>query len=144
MNIWQFNEILSHRLFSWNIVNVFIGLILSLLKPFWKGVGSQSIGWGLINIAIAVVGGNVAKRRFKNLPDPLDTEVTKRESENMRRILWINTFLDVLYMLGGLRLSQTRGKKDELWRGIGIGIVIQGILLFVFDLVHARAVPEKR
>lgn len=144
MNIWQFSEALSQRLLSWNIVNVFIGLILSLLKPFWRGVGSQSIGWGIINIAIAVAGGSVAKKRSQNQPDPLAPDVISKEARNLRRILWINTFLDVLYVLGGLRLSRTCGKNDDLWRGIGIGIVIQGALLFVFDLIHARIVPDER
>lgn len=143
MRIWEFNETLSERLFSWNIVNVFVGLILSLLKPFWQGIGSQSVGWGLINIAIAIVGSRVADRRYRNLTDPLDIEVTLRESRNLRRILWVNTFLDVIYVLGGLRLAQTRGKKDQMWRGMGIGIVIQGAMLFIFDLIHARAVPDE-
>jgi hypothetical protein len=144
MNIWQFSEALSQRLLSWNIVNVFIGLILSLLKPFWRGVGSQSIGWGFVNIAIAIVGGKAANRRYENLPNPLDSKVVARESKNLRRILWVNTALDVLYMIGGLRLSRTRGKNDDLWRGIGMGIVIQGALLFVFDLIYARIVPDER
>lgn len=143
MDIWQFSEALSRRLLSWNIVNIFVGLLLSLAKPFWRGVGSQSIGWGLINIGIAVIGNKMTERRFKNLPDPFDSEVTHRESKNLRRILWANAFLEVFYVLGGLRLSKTRGKNDELWRGIGVGIVIQGVLLLLFDLIHGFVVPDQ-
>jgi hypothetical protein len=144
MNIWEFSELLSRRLLSWNILNILIGLTLWLRSPFWRGVGSQSIGWGLINSAIAIVGGAVTHQRFKNLPDPLSANVTSREARNLRRILWVNTFLDVLYILGGARFSQTQDKTDKLRQGIGAGIVIQGALLFVFDLVHARSVPNER
>jgi hypothetical protein len=140
MSIWQFYNVLSQRLLTWNVANIAFGLLLLPLRPFWRGFGSQNIGWGLINIGIAVFGGLMTERRFAGLPDPHQPDVVVKESANLRRILWINTALDVLYMLGGLRWAQTR--KNRFARGAGWGIVLQGTLLFVFDLVHALAVPD--
>lgn len=144
MTIWQFNDSLSRRLLTWNLINVAVGVLLGFARPFWRGVGSQSVGWGLINVAIALVGQVVTSRRHARLPDPLAPEVMFREAHNLRRLLWVNTALDVLYMIGGVRLAQTRGRSSSMWKGIGLGIVIQGALLFVFDLIHARIVPEGR
>jgi len=48
-----------------------------------------------------------------------------------------------LYMVGGSALSRSGARnQDERRRGMGIGIIIQGVLLFVFDVVHALIVPD--
>ncbi len=142
MSIWQFNSLLSNRLRNWNLLNMLVGGALLLAKPFWRGFGSQNIGWGVINLAIAFFGNYFTQQRYEKLDDPLQSAIQAKEARNLRRILWINTGLDVLYMLGGYRLVQTRGAQDERWRGMGWGIILQGVLLFVFDLIHARAVPQ--
>jgi hypothetical protein len=124
------------------VVNIAFGILLLPLRPFWRGFGSQNIGWGIINVGIALIGSAMSERRFAGLPNPHAREVVTQESNNLRRILWINAALDVVYMLGGLRWTRTRGQKKIFARGAGWGIVLQGGLLFVFDLVHAVAVPD--
>lgn len=138
INIWRFNEMLSRRLLTWNILNIAAGLWLVQRAGFWRGFGSQSVGWGFINLGIAAVGRAVTRRRLAALDDPYITEVMVKETRNLRRILWINTGLDVLYMLGGWQFTRTQGQHNESRRGAGWGIVVQGWLLFVFDLIHAR------
>ena len=64
-------------------------------------------------------------------------EVETREARWLSRILWVNTGLDVIYILGGLWLFQTWGEGSSLWQGHGVGIIIQGGFLFLFDLSHA-------
>ncbi len=142
MSIWQFNETVSRRLLAWNVVNIVVGVALLPFGRYWRGLGSQNIGWGLINIAIAVGGRYFAERRLAQLPQPDAPATTKQEASSLRRILWINAGLDVLYMLGGLRLAGTRGRNDARWRGVGQGIAIQGMLLFIFDVIHALLVPD--
>lgn len=137
MNIWQFNEMLLRRLLAWNIPNVAAGLWLLQRAGFWQGFGSQSIGWGFINLGIATVGRAVTRRRLAALDDPYVTDVMVKETRNLRRILWVNTGLDVLYMLGGWQFARTQGHHNQWRRGAGWGIVLQGWLLFVFDLIHA-------
>jgi hypothetical protein len=140
-DIWQFNRTVTSRLMGINIANLMIGQRLMLREGFWRGVGVQAAGWAFINLLIALVGGTLTNRRLDSLDQPFDPEVMHKEARNLRRLLWINTGLDVFYMLGGWRFARQRGRDKPLMRGMGIGIVIQGALLFVFDLFHARRVP---
>lgn len=143
MNIWQYSKALSNRLTQWNIINILAGLLLWPGGAFWRGFGSQNIGWGIINLGIAFFGSYFTQQRFDALENPLDAEIQIKEARSLRRLLWINAGLDVLYMLGGQWLAQTRGSTRPYWRGLGWGIVLQGALLFVFDVIHALAVPRK-
>lgn len=140
--IWKFQRTVTRRLFIWNAANIFVGIIIAPLGKLAQGIGSQALGWGAINMAIAVFGRAGSTRRA-NLPDANTPAVLEKESRNLRNILWINAGLDVLYMVGGSALSRSGARnQDERRRGMGIGIIIQGALLFVFDVVHALIVPD--
>ena len=54
MDIWRFQRLLSVRLIQWALASIGIGALLSLGTKFWRGVGSQFVGWGVVNIAIAL------------------------------------------------------------------------------------------
>lgn len=144
MTIWDFQRVLSRRLLIINIVNIFIGSRIAKRGNFLYGVGSQAIGWGLINVGIAIFGAIGAERRKAKLDDPYNPEIMNKDSRNLRNILLINTGLDILYMLGGRSIAQRNEGKDDLTRGMGWGIVIQGALLFLFDLVHVFQVPNHK
>jgi hypothetical protein len=141
MDIWQYYKAITRRLLVWSIVSVIAGVVLLALGALWQGVGLQAIAWGAIDAAIALVGGWVTRRRRVGLADPSASEVLAREARNLRRILLINTGLDVLYITGGVILALTLGTQNLFWRGNGWGIVIQGGFLFFFDLFHALACP---
>ena len=141
MNIWQFNALLTRRLFGWNVINLAIGIVLGRnTDALWRGIGSQAVGWSIINFAIALLGGRATRKRAAK-PDAVQTEILATESRNLRRLLWINAGLDVGYMLGGWWYSN-REVARPFRRGMGLGIIIQGALLFVFDVIHALQVPE--
>ena len=145
MNIWSFQKKMTLRLLSWAGVSILAGGILSRLNDqLIKGVGMQAIGWGLVNAGIAIFGGMAAKKRMNTLPDALDIEVQQKETAKLARLLWINTALDVLYMLGGISLIRSRGRTDPKAAGHGWGIMIQGEFLFWFDLIHALMLGTKR
>ena len=76
------------------------------------------------------------------LADPTKPAHLLREERNLRRLLLINTGLDVLYVAGGVALALTLGASNPTWRGHGWGIVVQGAFLFAFDLIHVRRVPR--
>ncbi len=137
MNIWQFNETVTRRLLAWNAANIAAGLALARREGVMRGIAGQAIGWGAINTGIALGGMFFTQRRKQSIPDPYDQAVMAKERRSLLRLLWINAGLDILYMMGGGRLAQTRGKSNRMMRGTGYGIVIQGALLFVFDIVHA-------
>jgi hypothetical protein len=69
-----------------------------------------------------------------------------REARNIRAFLWLNAGLDILYMLGGWswarRAAQKGGRNAEFQRGMGMGIVVQGGLLLIWDVINALIVPR--
>jgi hypothetical protein len=136
-DIWQFQAQLAEKLLAWSGVSVAGGIALLLLGDrFWRGFGSQCVGWGAIDALIAAFGLRGALTKA-DTPDAHTPARQTRERATLRRILWINTSLDVGYVTGGAALALTRGKRDRFLRGVGWGIVFQGGFLFFFDLLHA-------
>lgn len=140
-NIWAFQQSLSKRLIRWNLANIAVGLLLSFLTPFWRGLGSQGIGWGVINILIGIIGGRAALRKAAH-PDAQSAEMQAHEAKNLFRLLGINAILDILYMMGGRWLIQ-KSAAQPYRHGMGWGIILQGFLLFVFDITQAAILPRK-
>lgn len=141
MSIWQYYRAITRRLLAWSVVSVVAGVTLLFFGPLWQGVGLEAIAWGVIDAGIALVGGWVARRRRAGLADPVAPEALAREARSLRRILLINTGLDMLYVAGGVALALTLGVDSLFWRGNGWGIVVQGGFLFFFDLLHAWGGP---
>jgi Family of unknown function (DUF6992) len=124
----MFTQTIARRLLLWGALSTIGGAILQFNhRPFWIGVGQQAIGWGLIDALIAIIAGRSTPRSLS--------------SQTLRRILLINAALDTLYMLGGFLFARTKGATNEKLRGQGWGIVLQGLFLFKFDLIHALLVP---
>lgn len=138
LNIWRIQEIILNRLLLWSRLSIIAGLGLLQGSAFWRGVGWQAIGWGLVDAAIAIWGGRAMRRRYAALPNPEAPAVQAQESRNLCRLLWLNAGLDVLYILGGLILQRSRN-----WRGHGWGIIIQGGFLCLFDLYHALILTKE-
>jgi hypothetical protein len=128
----QFQRTVSYRLLLWSVLSVAAGALLQTTRsPFWRAFGQQAIGWGAIDAALAILGRRGLARKVQRGYTPLEAA---KDLRNLRRILWLNTGLDVFYMLGGLALFR---RDDESQRGHGAGILFQGLFLFKFDLIHA-------
>jgi hypothetical protein len=137
-NIWQFQEQLTRRLRDWALFSIIVGgFTLADRNPLRKGIGVQFVGWGVVNYAIALLGSKSANKREKSLPDPNADNIQQTETHKLTRLLLINTGLDVFYILGGFFLIRNRGRKDPHWQGQGVGIIFQGLFLYIFDLIHA-------
>jgi hypothetical protein len=144
MNIWQFYRLVTDRLLRWGAASVIVGVLLQRHRdPLWKGIGAQSAGWGLIDALIALVGGISTQNKIASLPNPGDTQAQQREKSSLKMILWINAGLDVLYVLGGAWVARS-DKGDSVRRGHGLGIMLQGGFLFVFDFLHALFIEDVR
>ena len=129
---------LTRRLLIWSALSVLISAPTYFsANPFLRGLGIQFFAWGVINGAIAVFGARASAKKKLNIQETERGEVEANEARWLGRILWVNTGLDVLYILGGLWLMLTWGVNSPLWQGHGIGIIIQGGFLFLFDLYHA-------
>lgn len=140
MTIWQFQDLVSRRLLAWAGISTALGVVMSVFGKFWRGVGSQFIGWAIVNALIALGGAYFTERRRHSMEQPDAPQTLLREGANLQRLLWINAGLDILYMLGGLWTSARNRHKPRM-NGVGIGIVLQGLFLFVFDIVHATRTP---
>lgn len=143
MNIWDFQTRLTRRLLIWSVFSVvFSTLTFFSVNSLLRGLAIQFWVWGIIDAGIAIFGAYAsAKKQAKLQADEL---AETKEANWLERILWINTALDVLYILGGLWLMQTWGTESPLWRGHGLGIVIQGGFLFFFDFFHAFSLRNLR
>lgn len=136
-DIWNFQTQLTRRLAFWSLASIAVGLPLLSLGPFWRGAGIQFIAWGAIDLLIAIFGSRSTNRRKARLsPDELLATAPK-ETASLKRILLVNTALDVFYIAGGTALIFTLGADNPDWRGHGWGIIVQGGFLFFFDLIHA-------
>ncbi|NWF65462.1 MAG: hypothetical protein HXY38_14290 [Chloroflexi bacterium] len=143
MDIWNVQTQLICRLTFWSLASITAGLPILSRDPFWQGVGIQCIAWGVIDLLIAAIGAASAKRRKSRLtPDEL-AESALKESVSLKRILLINTGLDVLYVASGIALILTLGMNDPGWRGHGWGIITQGGFLFFFDRYHAHIIASR-
>ena len=141
-DIWQFQAQLAEKLLAWSGASVAGGSGLLLRGDrFWRGFGSQCVGWGAIDALIAALGLRGALTKA-DTPDAHTPERQTHERTTLRRILWLNFGLDVGYVAGGMALALTRGKRDRFLRGVGWGIVFQGGFLFFFDLLHVLHLRE--
>jgi hypothetical protein len=123
-----YTQTIARRLLLWGALSTSGGVLLQFSRrPFWIGFGQQAIGWGLIDVLIALFAGRSTSRSFSG--------------KTLRRVLLFNAALDVLYMLGGFIFARTKGVTDEKLRGQGWGILLQGLFLFKFDLIHALLAP---
>jgi carboxylesterase len=143
--VWELYNLITRRLLRWSALSVLLGIAAILFGgtyildlPFVRGVGIQAIVWGLIDAGVAQGGQWLADRRRG---DRRLTENDEPEARRLRRLLLINAALDVIYVGGGVILARTLGVDDPGWRGHGWGIVVQGVFLFCFDLLHAQNVP---
>jgi hypothetical protein len=136
-DIWQFQSSLSRRLIRWSAGSIVTGAAM-LLNPDrrWRGAGAQFIGWGAVDALIAWLGLRSTREKAA-APDAHDRETQQQARTTLRRVLWINTGLDVGYVSAGVVLAKTQGRSDRFWFGSGLGIVVQGGFLLLFDLIHA-------
>jgi hypothetical protein len=139
---------------AWNVLNVASGVgaqIVGLRSAQDKqaaptqtvrAVGGQAIAWGALNILIAL-GGQILTTRRAAQPGAGLPQTQQRELRNLRRLLWINSGLDVIYMLGGYALTRSaaRAPKPDIRRGTGLGIILQGGCLLIFDVIQAIVIP---
>lgn len=102
-SIWEKQKSISLSLLFWGVISVLTGIILfNSGRNFWYGFGIQAIAWGAIDSVIALFGlfGMLRKRSKLTSPEQLSQETLK-----LRRILHINTALDVFYIICGFVMA---------------------------------------
>jgi hypothetical protein len=131
-------------LLGWGLLSVITGGALQRnAQSFWKQFGLQSLLWGAIDAALALFGIVGADKKGKRyILGQLDTTDEQKEARTFYRILLINTGLDVGYVALGIWLMQRfQARADR--RGMGLGILIQGLWLFLFDGLVSQEVRAR-
>ena len=104
-DIWQFEAGLSRSLMRWASFNISVGSSLTARKDhFWRGLGAQCAGWGLINAALAWFG--LHRGQQKSTEENAGTPPRQdEERQTFARTLWLNTGLDILYAVSYTHLT---------------------------------------
>ena len=119
------------RLILWGASSVFAGgaLVATLAArraraPFLTHFALQMLGWGAIDLALAVFAwGGLAERDL-------------RGATRLANLLWLNTGLDIGYIGVGGTLALTGwvlGRRHGTV-GAGVGIMVQGAALLVLHI----------
>jgi hypothetical protein len=119
-------------LWRWGLVSVVVGAVLTVLRnPLFRNLGIQSLTWGAIDALLAFFGRRDALSKINSdLADP--TEAARK----LRTILLVNAALDVGYLATGTAMTIT-GTERPARRGSGLGVIIQGLFLLIYDLWFA-------
>ena len=126
---------------GWGTANVLVGGIGAAASDDeqTRQFHLMNAGWGAINAALGVFGGRSA-RRDRRAGQPLD--IAYADLRRTEKILLFNAGLDLGYVAGGAYLLERAKRpgsetaaRDKGW---GQAIVLQGVGLFVFDLLAYR------
>ena len=144
-NLFSFQMEALPVLMGWAVGSIVTGLLwLRSKSAVMAGIGGQFVLWGAIDGLIAALGLRGAAGGMWRLANgELSGAAHRQQAERFERFVWLNAGLDVLYIVGGGWLAQRSGNDDRR-RGMGIGIMVQGGFLLVWDVVLALLVRGKR
>ena len=142
-NFYHYQQRRLSILLGWGVGSVVVGSSMQLIRQdFWKQFGLQALAWGAIDAALALVGIRSARNKERRYEQKeLGDADEKKEARTIRRILLINAGLDGLYILSGSWVIwRFQARSDR--RGMGVGILLQGVWLLLFDALLARDVKK--
>jgi len=97
----------------------------------------MNIGWGAVNLALAVPGLLAARRTARTPGSPTDRAGTVRAQLRTENLYLFNAGLDVAYLVtGAYFLEKSRNPTTDnpnRWRGYGQSLLLQGGFLLLFD-----------
>lgn len=128
---YDFQKLVGQTLLTWGGINAVLGMAAQLFpNPFIKQFGLQALVWGAIDAVIGLFGLRDARRK------QAERAAIKPQARRFRVIVLVNALLDVGYISGGmfaLRRANARGDRA----GMGVGIIVQGAFLLLFDTALA-------
>ena len=95
--------------------------------------------FGIQNIAWGVIDGGIALYARRSILDKWDSNISfQEEKRNFRKLLLINSLLDIAYV--GIGTAMAASGRDKL-KGHGYGIIVQGAFLLLFDGINLLLIP---
>lgn len=137
-NFFRFQHRALGVLWAWGLGSVSAGVPMLLSRDQRiRQAGVQSVVWGAIDAALAWFGRRGARAKISQ-----GANDGPRQARRFRMILLINAGLDVGYVVSGwVLLRGARGRDQRV--GMGLGIIIQGLFLFMYDSVLAWMVGRR-
>jgi hypothetical protein len=140
-NFYQYQRKRLLILLGWGLANTLVGLGgLFTKNKFWRQFWLQCLSWGAVDALIAGFGLRMQTEKLKDYPPsaPEQTlpESVKKDITSYHKVLFVNVFLDLVYILSGeiiRRKNKTSKRPDR--QGIGLGFIVQGLFLFIYDLL---------
>jgi hypothetical protein len=137
-DFFQFQYRALGVLWAWGLGSVAAGLAaLTSRDQRTRQAGVQAIAWGAIDAALAWLGRRGARNKISQ-----GANDGSLQARRFRTILLINAGLDAGYVAGGWALLRgARGRDERV--GMGLGIIVQGLFLLVYDSVLAWMVGQQ-
>lgn len=143
-NFFVYQRRVLRPLLHWGMGSSVAGAVLTLLpNEYWRQIGTQAFTWGVINSALAFAGRRSALLKAEeSFAGDMRESQEHAEAEQFHRILMFNAGLDVAYIAIGMLVAQHYAQQPRR-RGLGHGIVVQGLFLLIFDSWLARDVDAR-
>ena len=142
---FQHARTVGRQLSAWALGSMSVGVVLVALTSVGVlsgdagqialGFALQSLIWGAIDGVIAWFGARDLRRRLA-AGEADDALASAAFGRRLRRLLLLNAALDVAYVAAGVAILMLWRTPDGL--GHGLGVLVQGGFLLLFDTVHAR------
>ena len=144
-NLYTYQAQAMPVLLGWAAGSIVAGVVwLRSASKFWRGLGSQFLGWGVIDGLIAgFTLRGAAKSAARLESGAISPAEHQRQWLQFERFVWLNVFLDIGYVLGGVWLKRSN-PHDPQRRGMGWGVAIQGGFLLIWDILLASVSRSKR
>lgn len=142
---WQ--ERVLDMLLAWGIGNVGAGTVLALRSSGIKrAIGVQAVAWGLVDSAVAVYAGCIARRHATSARSGMyGARHIQQRARRFEHLLALQTAADVVYVTSGAIVAY---RSRSPWiQGTAIGVLIQGGALLVYDaglVIRLLTRPELR
>lgn len=143
-NFYSYQQRRLSILLGWGVASAVVGGIMQLLtQDFWQQFGLQALAWGAIDALLALVGIRSAQNKERRYEEKeLGSSDEEKEARTTWRVLLINAGLDGLYILSGCWVIWRFQMRSDR-QGMGMGILLQGAWLLLFDALLARDVKKR-
>jgi hypothetical protein len=126
---FRYTQTIMNLLLGWGALSVAAGAgMLFLNDTELRWFGAQNCLWGAIDMALAFY---LKHRSLRQLQSGLQPQSLLNK---IRRLLFINGLIDFAYI--GVGVALCIYGQSEVYRGNGLGVVVQGGFLLFFDWIN--------